>query len=151
LEDLYGTYSTNMKRIELVSADEYSKRMTNLLSKPVDYYPVAIIEGTSCRVYPSTMTSLFVYYIKNPTVPIFDYYIDADYQIQPLAASASRTLTAGEYGSAGQTSGTTVTSLTAELNIPTELHTEFAQYLASQIAVRDRDQLLYQAAENEKQ
>ena len=149
INDLYGTYNANQKRIEVVSPEEYAKRTHNLLSKPIAYYPVAYIVGTTCKVYPTNMTSLYVDYIAKPTIPIYDYYTDANYQIVYLAVSATHMLTAGEYGSAGQTSGNLVTSLTVELDIPEDLHLAFANYLLGKWAIRDRDQLLYQASENE--
>jgi hypothetical protein len=148
MSDLYGTYNANQKKIEIVSAEEYSRRTHNLLSKPIAYYPIAYIVGTSCKVYPTTMTSLVINYIAKPVVPIFDFYTDANYQIVYLAAAATRALSAGEYGSLGQTS-TTVTSLTVELDIPEELHLSFADHLVSKIMLRDRDANGYQASENE--
>lgn len=150
MNDIYGTYNSAQKKIELVSPEEVSRRTANLLAKPIAYYPVAYIVGTSCYVFPTTMTGINVNYIAKPTIPVYDYYVDANYKIQYLAASATRLLTAGEYGSAGQTSGTTVTSLTTELDIPEDSHMAFANYLLGKIAIRDRDQLMYQAAENEK-
>lgn len=149
MNDLYGTYNASLKRIEMVSPEEYPKRTHNLLSKPIAYYPIAFINNTSCKVYPANMTAIYVDYIAKPAIPIFGYYTDANYQIVYLAAAATHTLTAGEYGSAGQTSGTTVTSLTVELDIPEESHIKFADFLLSKIAIRDRDAQLYQASENE--
>lgn len=150
MNDLYGTYNATQKKIELVSPEEYSRRTSNMLAKPIAYYPVAFIVGTSCYVYPSSMTSLYVNYIAKPTIPVYDYYVDANYTIQYLAASATHLLSAGEYGSAGQTSGTTVTSLTVELDIPEDFHMPFANHLLTKVSMRDRDQLMYQATENEK-
>lgn len=148
--DMWGTYNSNYKKVEFVSSEEYSKRMSNHLSKPIAYFPVAYIVGTSCKVFPQNMTSLTLNYIANPTIPVFDYYTDANYNIQYLAASATHTLQAGEYGSLGQVAGVTVTSLTVELDIPTDLHQKFADYLLNKVAIRDRDVALYQANENEK-
>jgi len=149
LDSMWGTYNGNLKEIELVSPQEYGRRIHNTLSKPVAYFPVAYLVGTSCRVYPTNMSSLTVNYISKPVIPKFDYYSDANYNIVYLAASGSRLLTAGEYGSAGQTSGTTVNSLTVELDLPEDTHLKFADYLLSKVGMRDRDVNLYQASENE--
>jgi hypothetical protein len=151
MSDLYGTSNVSQKKIELISVEEYSRRTHNLLSKPIAYYPVAYIVGTSCKVYPANMTALVINYISTPTIPIFDYYSDANYQIVPLAAAATHTLTAGEYGSLGQTSGTTVTSLTVEMDLPQELQLAFADHLLSKVLIRDRDTNTYSASENEIQ
>jgi hypothetical protein len=149
VNDLYGTYNS-LKEIELVSPEEYAKRTHNLLDKPIAYYPVAYIVGTSCKVFPTTMTGLTIHYIAKPTIPVYDYYVDANYNVVSLAASATRALAAGEYGSAGQVAGQTVTSLTVELTIPEESHMLFADYLLAKVSMRDRDSNLYQAVQNEK-
>jgi hypothetical protein len=149
LNDLYGTYNAATKKIEIVSPEEYPKRSHNLLSKPISYYPVAYIVGTSCKVFPTNMTAITLDYIAKPTVPVYDYYVDVNYNIVYLAAAATHTLTAGEYGSLGQTSGTLVTSLTTELNLPEEMHMKFFDYILNKVAMRDRDSNLYQANTNE--
>lgn len=149
LNSMYGTYNSNRKYVEVVSPEEFARRQSNMLSKPIAYYPVAVLVSSTCYFYPSNMTAIALDYIKKPTIPVFDYYIDADYQIQYLAASGSHALGTDEVGSAGQTSGT-VTSLTVELDIPEDLHFQFASYLLDKVGVRDRDTLLYQAAQNEK-
>jgi len=147
VNDLYGTYNS-LKEIELVSPEEYAKRIHNLLDKPIAYYPVAYIVGTSCKVFPTTMTGVIIHYIAKPATPIYDYYVDANYNVVALAASATKALGAGETGSLGQTS-TTVTSLTVELDIPAETHQLFADYLINKMALRDRDASLYQGNQNE--
>jgi hypothetical protein len=149
VNDLYGTYNS-LKEIELVSPEEYAKRTHNLLDKPIAYYPVAYIVGTSCKVFPTTMSGVVLVYIAKPTIPVYDYYVDANYNVVSLAASATRALAAGEYGSAGQVAGQTVTSLTVELTIPEESHMLFADYLLAKVSMRDRDSNLYQAVQNEK-
>jgi len=149
LSDLYGTYNANQKKIELVSPEEYSQRVSNLLSKPIAYHPVAYIEGTACKVNPQNMTAIKVLYIKSPTIPVFDYYNDANDNIVYLAAAATHYLTSGETGSAGQSS-VTVTSLTVELtSIPTELHVKFGDFLISKAMMRDKNVQGYQLNENE--
>lgn len=145
-----GTYNANSKRIELVSAEEYHRRSSNHLSKPIAYYPVAYLVGTTMNYVPTSMTAITLNYFSNPTIPIYDYYINANYVVVPLAASATRVLTTGEYGSAGQTSGTTVTSLTTELSLPEETHQKFFDYLISKIVIRDGNMNLYQAVINEE-
>ena len=149
MNDLYGT-SGSLKEIELVSPEEYPKRLHNMLGKPLNYYPIAYIVGTSCKVVPTNMTSLILSYIAKPVTPVFDYYVDADYNVVPLAASATRELSTGETGSLGQAEGTTVTSLTVELTIPEDSHMLFADYLLGKVSLRDRDANLYQGVENEK-
>ena len=149
LESLSGTYNAHTKKIEIVSAGEYYRRKHNLLSKPIAYFPLAYITDTTCTVIPNNMTSVVVSYIAKPAEPVFDYYNDANDNIVYLAAGGSRLLTTGETGSAGQTAGTTVTSSTVEMNIPVELHQKFADYLLSKVAIRSREQLLYEANQNE--
>lgn len=147
---MYGTYNSNSKRIELVSAEEYHRRISNHLSKPIAYYPVAYLVGTTMHYAPTNMTAITLNYFGKPTIPYMDYYTNANYVVVPLAASATHLLTTGEYGSAGQTSGTTVTSLTSELVLPEEAHQKFFDYLISKIVIRDGNMNLYSAAINEE-
>lgn len=149
LESMYGTYNATRKQVEVISPSERARRQSNWMSKPIAYYPIAIITDTTCRFFPSNMTAITLNYIKKPTIPVYDYYVDADYNIQYLVASGSHALTTGERGSAGQSSGT-VNSLTVELNISEDTHMQFFSYMLDKIAARDRDPLLYQAAQNEK-
>lgn len=150
MEGLQGVLSSTIKKVELISRDELNRRFFNLLSKPLIIYPACVVVGSNIYVYPTNMTSLKLSYIKKPTIPVYDYYMNTNYNEVYLAASATHTLVSGEYGSAGQTSGT-VTSLTVELDIPEETHLQFANYLLGKVSMRDQNQLLYQAAQNEKQ
>jgi hypothetical protein len=142
--------SGSMKKLELISPEEYGKRISNQLSKPISYYPVAYLLGGSMYYYPTNISSITLNYFSKPDVPLFDYYIDANYNIVPLDASETHLLTTGEYGSAGQTAGTTVTSLTTELSIPESTHQKFFDYMVGKIAMRDSNPNLYQAAINEE-
>lgn len=149
MDSLWGTLGGTTREIEIVSPEEYGRRLHNLMLKPVAYFPVAYVVGTSCKVNPTNVTAIVMNYIAKPTTPIYDYYSDANYNIVYLAASATHLLTSGEVGSAGQTAGSTVTSLTVETDLPEDLHAKFGDYLISKVAVRDRDVNLYQANENE--
>lgn len=150
MESLQGVLNSTVRKVELISRDALNARFFNLLDKPLYLYPACVVVGSSIYVYPTNMTSLKLSYIKKPVIPLYDYYLDANYNEVYLAASASHTLVSGEYGSAGQTAGS-VSSLTVELDIPEDLHLQFANYLLGKISMRDQNQLMYQAAQNEKQ
>lgn len=95
--------------------------------------------------------SVETYYLKYPATPIFDYYVDANDVVQPLAAAATHTLTSGETGSAGQTSGTTVTSTTVELEWPVEFHWKYINLLLKRLGLTNDDQLKLQSTMIEEQ
>jgi hypothetical protein len=147
INNVWGTFNANYKKIEIVSPEEYAKRLHNHLSKPIAYFPVAYITGTVCRFYPTNITAITCDYISKPTIPVYDYYVDANYNT--VYFTGSHTLAAGEYGSAGQNSGS-VTSLSVEMDLPEDLHLKFADYLVSKLAIKDRDVNLYQASLNEQ-
>lgn len=141
-----AVYQGQKRKIELVDGAEADDRIHNRLSKPILYNPIAVIDEDNLRLYPKNITSVQLTYIKVPATPVFDYYVDANHQIQYLAASGSRLLTAGEYGSAGQTSGTTVSSSTVELSYDSIFHDDFANELRGRLGLRLRDQLVMQDA-----
>ncbi len=151
MEGLQGVLNSTVRKVELISRDALNARFFNLLDKPLYLYPACVVVGSSIYVYPTNMTSLKLSYIKKPTIPVYGYYLDSNYNEVYMAEGSSHTLTTGEIGSAGQTAGTTVNSLTVETTLPEDLHLQFANYLLGKISMRDQNQLMYQAAQNEKQ
>lgn len=100
--------------VEILSSAELSKRIGNAIDEPDALFPAGEFIGDKFYIYPTTITAATLIYWRYPATPIFDYYIDANGEIVPLAEGATHLLGAGEVGSAGQTSGTTVSSLTVE-------------------------------------
>jgi hypothetical protein len=100
--------------IDVVTDEEWMFRRYDELTKPSSTYPIAKITGEYLYVLPEDIDRVLLNYLKQPTDPYFDYYTDANYNIQYLAASASYTLQTSEVYRDGTSSGT-VTSATVEL------------------------------------
>jgi hypothetical protein len=116
-------YNGVHKKIEILTVKEYAERRTNMIYKQLSEYPGALFNGNIIKVLPSNIATAEFVYMKNPVKPVYDYYIDADlnYVYLPVGTThllatggPTNLLATGETGSAGQTSGTTVTSLTVE-------------------------------------
>lgn len=82
--------------IDIVSDVEYQARSFSDLEKPGEMWPILKIVDDTLLVNPSTITSIDFEYLKNPNVPYFDYYIDADDKIQYLTEGQVYTLLANE-------------------------------------------------------
>lgn len=100
--------------IEAIGDDEYVERKNSVILKPTVKNPVGVFYGDFIQLYPE-LPYVDIYYLRKPINAVYDYYRNADDIQIYLAPGASHTLTAGETGSAGQTSGT-VNSLSVELD-----------------------------------
>lgn len=140
------SYQGQIREIKLVDHNDFVSRQTNLMRPPIKYNPICTIDNQGyIKVLPTDASPLYIYYLKYPATPIFDYYVDTNDVVQPLAAAATHTLTSGETGSTGQTSGTTVTSTTVELEWPVEFHWKYINILLKRLGLTNDDQLKLQA------
>lgn len=107
--------TTTGKKIDILSSPEVAQRMSSQIDYPTTDFPIAEIVAKSLYVYPTTITTADLIYYRYPTDPIFDYYVDASGELIYLVNGLTHVLTAGEVDSAGQTSGSTFTSTSVEL------------------------------------
>jgi hypothetical protein len=158
-----ATSTVPNKPVELISAAEYVRRCTDVLAPPMEENYVAYIEegdsthqkgdspgGVLCETgrwilcFPQLTTGTWgLFYIKKPTDPFLDYYIDADGDIQFMSepTAGNHTLAVGEVYRDGTTTGT-ITSATVELTIPIEFHDRFMERLIERLGIKDRDNML---------
>lgn len=99
-----------LEDVELLFSGEVSHRLGNFIDSPDTEFPACEIIGNSVYIYPSTITSGSLVYYRYPASAKFDFYIDANGDIQYLTVGQNYTLQAGEVGSAGQTSGAVASS-----------------------------------------
>lgn len=139
----YSAYGTQKRRIELVKSDELAKRLNDLIMPNLSENPVAHISRVSTTdyayIWPTNITAVDIIFIRKPTTPFLDYYIDANSERQFMAASSSHTLTAGEVYRDGTTSGTK-SSATVELEIPEDFHPEYQDKLLERLSMVLNDQ-----------
>ena len=97
--------------VDLVSTMELAKRQRDYLTQPSTNYPVCQLGGLDTndnlqiRVYPITITTVYVDYLRTPAVPFLDYYVndttlvhtymDADETVAVPLGSTARNGTAG--------------------------------------------------------
>jgi hypothetical protein len=117
---------TTYRNVDLVSEFEHGSRLDDFLTQPTVVHPVCRIGGINAnelvqiRVTPTTITNVWIDYIKTVTVPFLDYYLsDTTYNITFLAETATpQSLPAGytyRTGTVGG-AGVTVTSQTVNLD-----------------------------------
>jgi hypothetical protein len=133
-------YNGSYREIEILTDKDLTDRRTNLITKQLEDYPGAMILGNTIKVYPTNITTAEFVFMKNPVTPVFDYYYDANLNLVYLAAGATHLLTTGETGSAGQTAGTTVTSLTVELDWNELWHVDFCNEVLQKIGINLKDE-----------
>lgn len=132
----HGTPSSSPRGVELVTEVEFVNRRSNLMAKPIDENPIAFIKGGNIFT-SNNVTAPHIYYIKTPTTPFLDYYIDADSYSQTLDVGDSINLSGAETGGQyrdGTTTGTK-NSTTVELEISFDFHLEFQNKLMEAIAI----------------
>ena len=71
------TYESVRRPVEFVSDVELEDRLTNLLGKRIEYYPVAIDNGDEILIYPGDITSVDFTYLRMPTQPVYSWIQDA--------------------------------------------------------------------------
>jgi len=133
-------YNGAYREIEILTDKDLADRRTNLMAKQLEDYPAVMILGDTIKVFPTNVATAEFVFMKNPAIPVFDYYYDAALNLVYLAASATHLLAAGETGSAGQTAGTTVTSTTVELDWNELYHVEFCNEVLSRVGVNLKDE-----------
>jgi len=146
-----SAYSGQIRDIPLITHDSFNNMISNLLATPIKKNPVCTIDENNLRIRPTNITSVIINYLRFPATPVFDYYIDANDNVVYLAVSSNHTLTTGETGSAGQTSGTIVYSATVELEFGADFHPEFVQRLVRRLGLPERDQVVLQQGMIDKQ
>jgi len=73
---------STVRTVDVVSAQEHSIRIQDYLTQPTTTYPMCQIGGINTsdelqiRVYPSTVTSVYIDYLKEPDSPYLDYYLN---------------------------------------------------------------------------
>ena len=145
-----AVYNGRIRRVDLITQNEFEKRQTNLLSPPIKHNLVAILAGDNVTIYPTDDGQIALTYVKLPSTPIYDYYIDGNRNKIFMTEGSSHVLSGSEVGSAGQIAPTEVSSLTIEFDYGQEFYPMIAEYLLSSLGVRTKNQLVFQSAENEQ-
>ena len=96
------TYESVRRPVEFVSDVELEDRLTNLLAKPIEYYPAAIDNGDKILIYPGDITTVDFTYLRMPAQPVYSWiqdaydrgrYLEADFYTLTITADANPTNT----------------------------------------------------------
>lgn len=133
--------------VEMLNSAELSRRLNNAIDTPDELFPAAEIIGNSIYIYPTTITAATLIFYRYPVTPVTDFYIDANGEIIIMAEGATHILASGETGSAGQTAGTTVTSLTVEHEWGRDCAIEMAWIILKNMGVNTSRADVFQVAD----
>lgn len=76
------------RKIDVVDDDKVAQRLESQLLEVSEDYPIAEILNNGYRVYPSTLTSVYLKYLRTPVKPIYAVTIDVnDNEVYNDAAS----------------------------------------------------------------
>lgn len=151
-----GAYSGARRKIKLVTQAEFQNMFSNMMSMNIDENPVAYLysEGGNyyAKVYPDNLSTADFVFIKKPTNPFLDYYMDANYKTQfmDVTTGGDHTLITGEQYRDGTTyQGTAADdkeSQTKELEIPEDYHQKFQDLLIQRMSLPIDEQYVNQFA-----
>jgi hypothetical protein len=144
-------FTNDLKPVDLVEFSQFKRRQTDLLTPHPSKHPVAVIYNDTIKVYPTNISSVEFSYIKSPTIPFFDYYIDANNNVQYLTEGQSAyTLQANEVYRDGTSTGS-VTSITKEPEWPESYMKDYINFLLAELGISSQNQPAYQHAQVEQQ
>jgi len=132
--------------VDIVTDEEWVFRRNDALTAPSSTYPIAKIVGDNLHVLPKETVNVILYYLKEPATPFFDYYTDANNNIQYLVVEGTHELTAGEVGRSDEAAGETVTSSTVELEWEDTEKIKILHRILAKMGVSMDEQLVAQYA-----
>ena len=146
--DCTGDYK--LKKIDVLTDQQWDYVIGSYLRPPSLEYPVCNFQHESIRFAPKGMWQVEFVYIKNPTIPVYDYYISADGEYIYLPVGLSHLLATDEEGSAGQTAGNTVISQSVELEWNDVNKLDILTLIMSYLGINMREGALAQFSEQQK-
>lgn len=120
--------------IDVLTGSQWSNRINStILNEKVEKYPYCNFQSNYIQFRPKDLQFVNFVYWRAPRQPYYDYYITALDEIVFMPEGTTHILTAGETGSAGQTSGQVV-SLTQPLEWPDDVHPDFANVILGYVS-----------------
>jgi hypothetical protein len=135
--------------IDIVTDEEWVGRRHDALTIPTEDYPIGKLSGDYLYIAPREVEDVVLFYLRKPTDPVFDYYIDVNLNIVPMAVSSSHTLGTGEVYRDGTTTGSK-TSTTVELEWEDIDQIKILHRILAKLGVSMDEQLVAQYAMAEK-
>ncbi len=146
-----GTPGT-VRPVDIVTAQEHSIRIDDFLTQPTETYPMCQIGGVNeidemrIRVYPSTIATIYIDYLRLPDTPYLDYYInDTTLDYTYMASGVNVTVPLGSTYRDGTAGVTTEASLTVDWEYDNnDLELIIAKFLGL-MGIQLSDEILLQA------
>ena len=139
-------YNGQRRRIKLVSTEELADINMNMAKPRPDEYPLAVLSYNVAsgyymgQVYPTDISSVKLSYIRKPTLPFLDYYIDTSYYRQYLEVGTDLTsITTGQYRDGNDMDDVATDSLTIEIDLPDSYIEEYMFVLLEKLEKRKPD------------
>lgn len=140
----YNDTGAVTRNIEIVTDLEYNYRLASILLQPDAIFPIAKFYRDSglevIQFYPLASTTATFDYLKVPTEPFFDYYINANDEIIYMPPGTDHTLTAGEEYRDGTTVGL-VSSISVELPFPEGDRLDIGYMILQKLGIPVKEQL----------
>ncbi len=156
LMNAYHNNSTNggkeVTPFDIVTDEEFIEYQHSDLVQPTTFYPILTVYDDKVEIVPTSITGVALRYLKKPDEPFFDYYIDADDNIQYLEPGQVYTLQADEEYRDGTTVGD-VTSISVELDFPEGERVQVLYIILEKLGVslNEADALEYGIAREQKE
>jgi hypothetical protein len=132
--------------VEVLTDAQWDAVTSSVIRPPSRKYPVMNYQSHFIRFAPIDLGQVQFIFLRYPTNPYYDYYIDSNGAYIYLEEGESHTLQAGEEGSAGQTSGVVV-SLSKELEWNEVGKLDIANLVLQHIGINLREGQLFQYAD----
>jgi hypothetical protein len=146
-----GTPGT-VRPVDIVTAQEHSIRIDDFLTQPTETYPICQIGGINeidemqIRVYPYTIATVYIDYLRVPDTPYLDYYInDTTLDYTYMASGVNVTVPLGSTYRDGTPGVTVQASLTVDWEFDEDnLELIIAKFLGL-MGIQMSDEILLQA------
>ncbi len=138
------------KAVDILTDAQWIERLGNSITYPTKKHPIANFLQDQVRFMPKDLGRVEFAYIRYPVTPVYDYYISAYDEIVYLEEGETHTLLTDEEGSEGQTTGTTVTSKSIELEWSDVNKLQIINLILDDIGINLREGQLEQYAQIEQ-
>jgi hypothetical protein len=156
----YKKEGIDIRPVEIVSDDQFMMRQSSSIEVPSSSYPIARFTTDYIEYLPATLDDNYftLSYLRYPTSPVYDYYIDANGIVQYLEVGEGHNWSDGETDSSGvvhneastSVSGYEYTSQTVELDFNEEDKLKIAAKILQSMSISINEAGVFQYAEKIK-
>lgn len=138
---------TYLRKVDELTDEEYTTRLASYITIPTKNNPVVNIRDEYFQFYPYNLVSVDLMYLRVPTIPIYDFYYDANGNMIFMPTNTTHILATGDIYSDGITTSGTVTSKNVDLDWEIEEQIKIINLLLSKIGISTKENDVFQYAE----